>query len=586
MGLLPYVAFARRQRSPEAFKSAFDEDTYLLGDTSAPYRFLSDGFVGAIDFATPDTAWLMIATDILIPCLVVSTAWLLVTRIANGTAFRVLSVLLLLFGQELFSLANSIVWPGGAIVTLRELAPPTTSTLVPDATTSYMNLFRTPEPAVGWALLFGFLALISRPDPLAVFEKRLRYLMYLIFVVLGFAYPFSSVPILLMTSVLFVWAFLHVRSRSRPIGLALVVGAASFLLAMLISSTGERVSGASVAFASRLPVLTPALFMGTLVCASFLFFYRAEVLRRLDLLIPFTAALLPVAISNQQLISGSMVSTRDWERYANYQLVMFSLICLLASLRSDRLSHLLKSRRMSLSLRVGAWIMVLALGTQLVRWQREVYDVWLPTNAEAHRVARLLDGLSGQTARYPVALENTALVPLVRLLTDDRHSFVIDYTRLFKEPVPSFADGTPSDQAGPRRDELFELAYRLDWSPARLEDQIQRELVGDAGGFYGHFVYALEDVWAPVTDNRHLRVDEALNRLPHVRDAYSAYLQRRANEGPGPPVLIVSRQPLVRRGERRINRLIASVARSSEVSPAMNVYVQMAVPRKRPLDND
>ena len=572
LGVLPYVEFSRHEGRLEAFKSAFDEDTYLLGDTSTPYRFLSDAAVGVIDLLTPGLTGLMIATDIAFPVLVVIAAWLLMTRVVQDTGVRILSVLLLLFGQEFFSLANSIVWPGRELADLRGLDPPTTLRLIPDATTSYFNLFRTPEPAVSWALLFGFLALVSDRDPLAAFERRRRrYLTYPIFAVLGFAYPFSSIPIMLITAVLCAWAIVFDRSRLRAVGVALLVGVASFLLALLISAIGDPVSGTSVVFSSRAPILTPAIAMGVLVVFSFLLIHRGEVFRRLEFLIPFSAALLPVAIANQQLVTGIMVSARDWERYTNYPLVIFALACLVASVKRRQCAAWRKLP--DPFLRVGAWIAIVYVGVQLFGWQRDVFSTWATVNAEAQAIADALDGLSGRSSEYPVALESTGLVPLVRLLTDDDHDFVLDYTRLFTEPVAGFAEEAAGARVSPHRAELFASAYHLGWTPARLEEQLRSELEGDVGGFYAHFVFALADVWPPVTDSRRLRTDEALERLPSITAAYSEYLGRRTEEEPG-AVLVVTNRTLADLDGGRSNELIGTALPSIGTPSLLNVYVQ------------
>ena len=333
LGLLPYLTFARQQGSLKPFKSAFDEDSYLLNSASAPYRFLSGASVGVIDVLTPGMTGLLITADVLIPILVVISTWMLATRLVGGAGPRLLCALLLLFGQELFSLANSIVWPGQPILRLRDLAPPTTLKLFPDATTSYFGLFRTPEPAVSWVLLFGFLALISGPDPLAAFEGRWRRLTYPIAALLGFAYPFSSVPIIVFLAVLLAWSFKHQRQRSPAVAVAFLIAVVSFLLAALISAIGGSTSGTSVVVSSRFPILTPALAMGTVIAISFLLIHRRDVFRRLSLLIPFAAALLPLVIANQQLVTGMMISSRDWERYANYPLIIFAGICLVASVK-------------------------------------------------------------------------------------------------------------------------------------------------------------------------------------------------------------------------------------------------------------
>src|SRR5262249_10911510 len=100
LGALPYLEFAQERGSLQPFKSAFDEDTYLLGDIHSPYRFLSDAVVKTIALLTPGLTGVFVATDVVIPILVVIAAWLLVTRLVKRTGLRILCVLLLLFGQE------------------------------------------------------------------------------------------------------------------------------------------------------------------------------------------------------------------------------------------------------------------------------------------------------------------------------------------------------------------------------------------------------------------------------------------------------------------------------------------------------
>ena len=567
LGMLPYVEFARAQGSLREFVSAFDEATYLLGDTSTPYRYLSEAAVEVIAAVTPGgVAGLLIAADILIPVVVAAAAWLLVRNLVQHDGLRVLCVLLLLFGQELFSVANSIVWPRNAIETLQELYPPTTTKLIPDATTSYFGLFRTPEPGVSWVLLFTFLALVSR-DPLRAFDHPRRLATYTIFAVLGFAYPFISVPVVLLTTAILAWALVHERGHARAIGGALLLGVGSFALAALVSAIGDPVSGTSVLFQSRYPTVTPAVAAGLIVVAAATLGYRGEVVRRLDLLVPVTAALIPVVATNQQLLTGRMVSARDWERYANYQLVLFSVLCLATTVLRDRWAASRPESRLNV---VGAagWAVAAVLGVLLLGWQRDVYAAWAPTNAAAQDTARLIDSARNGSDGAPVVLENAGLTPLVRLLTDDEPRFLVDYTRLFQEPVRSFSAGTPPDQAGPHREELFAHAHRLGWTPEQLELQLRQEVVGDAGGFYSHFVFALADVWPPLTDGRGLRRSEALRRLPLVTAAYRAYLADRERDPPA-AALVVSGAAPAGLGDGRVNTLLDTSPNS-----LLGVYLQ------------
>ena len=98
---------------------------------------------------------------------------------------------------------------------------------------------------------------------------------------------------------------------------------------------------------------------------------------------------------------------------------------------------------------------------------------------------------------------------------------------------------------------------------------------GEAGGSDSHFVFALKDVWPPVTDGRRLWTDEALKRLPSVIAAYSEYLDEQAEKLRDPVLIVTNRSPAFA-GDGRRNELVASSAPSSTTTPRLNIYLQMA----------
>ncbi len=314
-----------------------------------------------------------------------------------------------------------------------------------------------------------------------------------------------------------------------------MIAVMSFATATVIGKL-DGFAGSVFVFDSRLPVVRPALVVAPLVAFAFILVHGAKAFARPVFFVPLSAAVIPVVLSNQQLVTGRMVSARDWERDVNYPLVIFALICLIASIDWKVLGSLEKATRRFVAF--GAWVAVIVLGVYLLKWQRDVYDVWYPTNVEAHETAELLDGVTGVPTGYPVALQDASLVPFVRLLTGDRWRFVLDYTRVSERPVLTFADGMPSDERGPHRQELFAYAFRLGWSPERLEWQINRELDGAAGGFYSHFVFAWADVWPPWTDGRQIHIAEALQRVPNVIAAYRRFLDNQARLNPGPALVV------------------------------------------------
>ena len=567
LGMLPYVEFARAQGSLREFVSAFDEATYLLGDTSTPYRYLSEAAVEVIAAVTPGgVAGLLIAADILIPVVVAAAAWLLVRNLVQHDGLRVLCVLLLLFGQELFSVANSIVWPRNAIETLQELYPPTTTKLIPDATTSYFGLFRTPEPGVSWVLLFTFLALVSR-DPLRAFDHPRRLATYTIFAVLGFAYPFISVPVVLLTTAILAWALVHERGHARAIGGALLLGVGSFALAALVSAIGDPVSGTSVLFQSRYPTVTPAVAAGLIVVAAATLGYRGEVVRRLDLLVPVTAALIPVVATNQQLLTGRMVSARDWERYANYQLVLFSVLCLATTVLRDRWAASRPESRLNV---VGAagWAVAAVLGVLLLGWQRDVYAAWAPTNAAAQDTARLIDSArNGSDGRAGGAGKRRPHAP-----RSPAHRRRASFPGRLHATVP----GAGAELLGRHPAQPARATSRGALRPrasARLDARATGAATPPGGRGRRWRVLlrvrlALADVWPPLTDGRGLRRSEALRRLPLVTAAYRAYLADRERDPPA-AALVVSGAAPAGLGDGRVNTLLDTSPNS-----LLGVYLQ------------
>jgi hypothetical protein len=570
LGALPHILFARDWGSFGAFKGSYDEDTYLLGDlATVPSRLLSDGVVHLLNAVTPSVESLMLVADVVLPVLVALAVWSLVVRLVDDTGLRLLAALLLLFGPSLLSMADLVVWPVHGIAQFRASHPPLTMELIPDSTISYFSLFRTPEPQVSWVVLFASLAALAGPSPLDAFEGRRRWITLALFAILPLTYVFVAVPIACLAAALLAWAVVYDRRRARGVLIALGVAAAS-LAVVTVATAGRTGPGFSVIFASRLPVVTPAVVLGLLVAAGFAITYRGQVLRQPRLFIAVVASLLPAAISNQQLITGHMVSARDWERYVNYALVSFALICLvgLFEKRADKPRGLLWPW-----VRASVWAVTAVLAVQLVVSQRNGYDIWRPINLAAHDRAALLDRVPNGLASLPVVVESVGFVPEIRLITDDRSNFVLDYTRLFDNPNPSFADGWADSEAQhANRRRLFEYAFRLGRSPTQLADQLRTELSNpNDGGFYSHFLFSLIDVWPPITDWRALHRDEALDQLPAQIAAYRRYVRRHEATGLPPALLIADGQP-EDPGDGRVNQLLASAQPRSGTAPRL--YVQ------------
>src|SRR5690606_11718404 len=140
----------------------------------------------------------------------------------------------------------------------------------------------------------------------------------------------------------------------------------------------------SLVFASRLPVITPAAVLALLLSVAWaLRFLRV---RRIDLVDAYAAlaGALPLALLNQQLVTGIMVSTRDWERYANYPLLMLSAIWLLRSLApAEPAGHRFMRHLPAVCVALVVWTVLPAA--------RNTYQQWYGTNDESLAIARALE---------------------------------------------------------------------------------------------------------------------------------------------------------------------------------------------------
>lgn len=566
LGALPYVMFVRDWGSLGVFTSAFDESSYQIFDITSPYRYFSAAVVGLFELLTPSAGSFLLLSDLVVPVAVALAAWAVAARSVKGTGLRLLGALLLLFGQELFSLANTIVWPVVGISNLRDLSPLATK-LIPDAMTTYFSLFRTPEPQVSWMVLLAFLALIAGPDPLSAFEGKRRWLTFPLFALLTTVYPFISAPILALTGVLLIWALVRARDRVIGVAIALALTLICFLLLIPVAGSGSTEGATSLVFASRLPTITPALVGGLLVAAGLVAVYRADVLRRSELLVALAAALTPLVLVNQQVLTGAMVSTRDWERNANYVLLAFSLLCV-AGLLERHVSERL-ARGAPNPFRLLGWVGAAGLTIALIGWQVKVYDVWMPSNVEANQTAALLEDLPSAQAADPVVVESAGIVPQVRVITGDSFDFVLDYTRLFDDPLPTFADDEPDSpllEASKRR--LFEYYFRLGSTPEEVDAALRDELTSPIlAGFYSEFAFAMEDISPPLSDARDVHRDEALRELPNVIDEYRQFARRHEADGL-PPAVLVTIDPPADPGDGRVNELLASADPDSPTAPS------------------
>ena len=250
----------------------------------------------------------------------------------------------MLFAQEFFSLGCWTIWRFHAFVdktprspgapfdwrSARSSAPPWMLALVPDYGSPFLSLFRTPEPQISQTLLLMVLILLLDLSRSQAEERRRAHVRVAIGVllnaILAFAYFFQATVLVLLEGILGLTLVARgQRKQARAAGGLALVGAASVLLGTL-AYHGDGAARAW-AFRSHLPVVTPASIVaavGLTLAATLL--WRSQG----DALLPIAAACFGtiLVVTNQQVLSGWMISTRDWERSANYPLVFLGSIAI------------------------------------------------------------------------------------------------------------------------------------------------------------------------------------------------------------------------------------------------------------------
>jgi hypothetical protein len=560
LGALPHLWFGVAAGEVGWFKSAYDEDTYARLLLSGQMRvdrgvsFVALNSLYAVSGRRLDAA--MILADAVFPFLATLAAFTLATRLVEGALARVLVVLLLLFGQESLSFGCGAVTSANApwsLAAFRAASAERYPGLIPDYYTSYFSLFRTPEPQVTLVLLFLHLTALVDLLRSARGRERGRALAYLAVshAVLPWSYAFVAAPLVALEAGLAL--LLLVGSRRRE-GLRLAVAILPYVAVWGLRALaaawapGTLPSATRHVFRSSAPILTPSVAYGCLLLVGFaattLFARRpSRSLSGAAPLAPLCFAL-PALLLNQQVATGFMLSTRDFERYGVYPFLVLGGAVLSARAGSA-------AGRWARPLVLLATLVVLAV---VVVGQLRVIGAFRETNEASLAMARAARAAEeGPPSR--ILLEEAALAPLLATRLFDfkgeegsRHAtFVVDYTDISRLTLPRFGSSNPLERASAEFHEghVFERFARLGFSPDAVRAVLEKEGAEIETGhtFFLHFLFPLSEVWYPLTDGRMTRKQAVLEALDGVVDRYVAGLGAPPERWREPVLLITPHEP-------------------------------------------
>jgi hypothetical protein len=576
LALAPHAWYAFHTGDTAYFKSAYDEDSYLrlaTEESAGGHRGLSSLALRALASTVEDATTALIVADAIFPALAALAAFGLAATTVRSPSARLAVALLLLFGQEFGSLASAAIthllpahW---SLSWLRNLCGGTCQSVIPDASTSYFSLFRTPEPqlSIGIGLMALRMLWEWLQDP-----GGTRYAMpalAVVHVLMPWMYVFVALPLLVLESVLAAWLLASGRATmARRLLLVMVPAVAAAVLqhATTFLSGPANASLTRHVFSSSMPAVSPAVIyaLGLLTACGIAWRWRLAESRALGM--AASCALVPIVLMNQQLVTGLMVSTRDFERYSNYPVLVLGAVTLAAGLRLGvpAPGHM----------RLAATVILAVLVALLVEGQRFVVRGFEHDNDHAVAARRAIEMALPETTARRVVLANASLVAAVAART--RRSgeivFVLDYTDLSRRTLPR-PDGNADEQAAAdaHRERLFEYFARLGMSPAEVGQTLGSEAasIGTRPGFLLHFLFHLADVWYPMTDSRQMRPNTVAGALPDIVADYSLFLHR----WPAvldEPAMIVTGPGLAQVADSRhfVHRAIGGAAAGTSVAQA------------------
>lgn len=526
LGLAPHLYFSMNANEFTFFHSAFDEATYTLGwmrDTLRTTRLLSGigfGTVHALGGFSMDAA--LVLSDFVFPSLAFIAAYFAAGQVTRSPALRSLLAVLLVFANDFFSLGSSVVWPSG--LGLRQFSDVVSNfgtDLVPPYETSFLAIFRTPEPQVSFSVVCIVLGLLAR---LAQAQNAVAPVtaacLALSVATLPFGYTFLTFPVLLIATgmiAVFAASRLWLATASAAVGVMLGLCLLVWLTFLLDTDVQSSAGLAeALSFQSRLPVVTPAI-LGSVVAGASLVAWLVRK-RRADAtsLLALGCVLTPLIISNQQVVTGVMVSARDWERTSSYPILVFGIVIAI-SLTGKLRAPGWAGGRWAIA---GVSCLIAAI---LLRAQFLVVDAWMPVNAASLATSRGIAQLPPLDREASVLLENAGLGPLVQLRQGASVDVVLDFYQVGIYLVPNLAPDATIAPPSPYEEMVFEYWLRSGISPEEAEAALSTEVARRAG-LFSYYLFSFRDGWYPSTDGRATRAIELQRSIGPIVERYTQFL--------------------------------------------------------------
>jgi hypothetical protein len=548
LGLWPHLTFAREIGEFRYFHGAYDEDTYILSWLSGTLRSTRalSGFALSVVYALCSSSLdaTLVVSDFIFPFLATCAAYFAASQLISSRPGRILTVLLLVFANDLFSLGNLALWTSSRfnISGFSQVIGLIGPNLVPPYETRFLTIFRTPEPQVSFTLMFLNLGLLARFAAIDEYRGRTAIAIAIAALsLLPIGYTFVTFPTAAIAGAsVVVLAFFRKRlAAATAIGL---------LAAVLVSlgtyywnqKGGQTTAGlaADLSYHTRAPIVTPAVIGSLIFGIPFGFWV---ILRRPWQPLAFLALgclLTPALLSNQQIITGVMFSARDWERNVSYPVLVFGIVAAFSVIAP------LQAKRPRL-LSALCWVCSAVIMLVVARAQQSSFRIWEPYNLESIAIIRALKAVDPDIVnRASLAFQDAGIAPLVQVRANNRLNVTLTFYRVAMNFIPNMAPNATSASPSPYEDIVFEHWFRTGLSPEKAEQLLHSEAQQRAG-LYLNYLFSFRDAWYPASDNRAVRQVEVERSIEPIIGRYKNYLtsETRRDFLDRPALLISAQSP-------------------------------------------
>jgi hypothetical protein len=529
------------------FHGAYDEDSYVLSwlrGTLRPTRALSGAALSLLYAACSSSLdATLVISDFVFPFLATCAAYFAVSQLLSSRMARVLGTLLLVFANDFFSLGNLAVWSDAHlnIVAFSRAIHFVAPNLVPSYETHFLAIFRTPEPQVSSALMFLILGLLARlVGSENVTRRGLDVLLVVAIAALPLGYTFITLPVAAVVGGMVVVFAMSGRNHAAAIT---AVGQATAAGVVLLAYFWQQAQGQSaqslfsaLSYASRAPIVTPAVIASVVFSSAFGIWLALQKSRSPLAFLALGCLLLPFVISNQQIISGVMISARDWERNVSYPLLAFGVVA--AASVIWRRFELRFSAGMIGAICLGCFVI-------LLRAQWITFRLWEPINLESIAIVRALNSTDPALVhRARLTFEDAGISQLVQVRMNDSIDAPLSFYKVGMNLIPVMAPGATEAGVSPYENLVFEHWLRTNVSEADAERLLRTEIQQGVGTFT-NYLFAFRDAWYPASDNRAVRRAELERSVRSIIGRYAVFLgpENRRRLTAEPALLISPRAP-------------------------------------------